>query len=233
MTTTMDDEEHDELPYPLQRMIDFSSIPNLFRKLVLFDDTFLNMQAINIGAVDRFATDLEYQLLRRYMEIEKTPVDEAMFLSAISQMWVFALYELLRTWRGRIDTLQKWLANGALNKMIERVTVEHTHFSGVIRKEHLEQTRDNEAFRNQLKEHRALFDGLFTMISDLRMNLAKHEVPGKKNSIAFEPGYGRINRFCGALDYIVDYGGGHLSMLNRRDIAEALRTMAVPDPRSA
>ncbi len=51
---------------------------------------------------------------REYIEIERTPAQQAMFVSAQSQLWIFALYELLGTWRQRIRKLRSWSNSGAI-----------------------------------------------------------------------------------------------------------------------
>ena len=56
-----------------------------------------------------------------------------------------------------------------------------------------------------------------------RMNLAKHSAPGKDRVIPRAPGYGRINRWCGAMDYELIEKDGYYTTMNRRDIADALR----------
>jgi hypothetical protein len=62
----------------------------------------------------------------------------------------------------------------------------------------------------------------------LRMNLAKHETVGRRNSVPSAPGYGRINSDCGALDFEVMDEAGSSHVLNRRDLADALRNLAAP-----
>ena len=57
-----------------------------------------------------------------YIDIERTPSDTAMFVSAQSQMWIFALYELLRTWRSRTRKLIKWKENGAIPQVMIKWT---------------------------------------------------------------------------------------------------------------
>ena len=65
------------------------------------------MQAMNVGVADSVITEREYALLREYHEIEKTPLESAMAVSALSQMWVYAMYEVLRMWRDRQFQFQK------------------------------------------------------------------------------------------------------------------------------
>lgn len=89
MTKDFQEDVHDEEGYATFAEIDFNLIQRYFRQLPLFDDMYLGMQAINISVVDQFITEIEYDLLREYIEIEKTPAESALFVSAQSQMWVF------------------------------------------------------------------------------------------------------------------------------------------------
>ena len=72
---------------------------------ILGDDLYLRMQALNLGIVDEYLRQSERDLLSLYMREERTPTPEAVFVSAQSQLWIFGLYELLRTWRQRAREL--------------------------------------------------------------------------------------------------------------------------------
>lgn len=66
---------------------------------------------------------------------------------------------------------------------------------------------------------------LFTRLEYLRVSLAKHEVRGKAKVAAIAPGYGRINSWCGALDYELNSGRYIIGYINRRDVADSLRAI--------
>jgi hypothetical protein len=68
---------------------------------LLGDDLFMRTQAFNLSLVDHFIMQLELQLLRARFKEEKGSFTNNAFLSAQTQMWIFAAYELLRTWRAR------------------------------------------------------------------------------------------------------------------------------------
>ena len=70
------------------------------------DDLFLAMQGQNVMLVDFYLRDLERDLLRELVETERTPYLATVIVSALSQMWIFAVYELLRTWRQRIKRFE-------------------------------------------------------------------------------------------------------------------------------
>ncbi len=226
----MKDEDDYDDQYPGPDDIDWSRMHIVFRQLVLFDDMFLNMQGMNVSIVDSFITDQEYALLREYIEIERTPTQQAMFVSALSQMWIFALYELLRTWRGRIRTLKKWKESGAISEMLKRLERDEHNLGALMKSRHLERVRDEPSFVAKMTAHLDAMEHVFRMTEGIRINLAKHEAPGKPNVAIRAPGYGRINGLCGALDFELDVGDNSYQLINRRDIAEALRRVNVPDP---
>jgi hypothetical protein len=59
---------------------------------LLGDDLFLRSQAFNLSIVDHFIMGLELQLLRARFNEEKRPIGDTAFLSAQTQMWIFAVY---------------------------------------------------------------------------------------------------------------------------------------------
>lgn len=226
----MNESEDLDDPYPLPKDIDFSRIHTVFRQLVLFDDMFLNMQGMNTAMVDGFITDQEYALLHLYIEIERTPTQQALFVSALSQMWIFALYELLRTWRGRIQKLIKWKENGAIPGILRRLDSDDHNLGALMKRRHIERTRDDPEFVRRMNAHLDALSPVYRMTEAIRINLAKHEVRGKPNMPVRAPGYGRINGLCGALDFDLDTGDNTYQFINRRDIAEALRRIQIPEP---
>jgi hypothetical protein len=222
------DDYDDELYPPIER-IDFGRIYHTCRELCLFDDVYLGMQAINIAIVDPYITEWERDLLQHYIEIERTPLDRCMFVSAQSQMWIFAVYELLRTWRGRIKKLIKWSQTGGLKPFIEK----HQNRSDInaaasIRVSQARRLLDDPTYRTVMESHYALMETPFQIADSLRVNLAKHEIPGNENQIPIAPGYGRINMLCGAMDFQIHLRNGDFTVLNRRDLAEALRAVELP-----
>jgi hypothetical protein len=66
----------------------------------------------------------------------------------------------------------------------------------------------------------------FAQLEALRVALAKHEVGGNKKSVAHAPGFGRVNRWCGSLDYEHECNGAILGYISRRNIAESLRALS-------
>jgi len=221
---------YDDLYPPIER-IDFARIYHICRELCLFDDVYLGMQAMNIAIVDRYITDWERDLLQYYIEIERTPLDRCLFVSAQSQMWIFAVYELMRTWRGRIKRLIKWSETGGLKPFIEK----HRNQSCInpaasIRVSQALRLLDDPNYRKAMESHYAMMEMPFQLADSLRVNLAKHEIPGSENQIPIAPGYGRINMLCGAMDFQIHLRNGEFTVLNRRDLAEAFRAVEFPKP---
>jgi len=75
---------------------------------LLEDDMYLRMQGLSLAIVDELLEGLEQQLLSEYIEQESTPIPTAMLVSGTSQLWVFGVYELLRTWRQRARQVLKF-----------------------------------------------------------------------------------------------------------------------------
>jgi hypothetical protein len=208
-------------------------IPAALQGLTLFRDPYLNMQAFNLATVDGFLNGLEQHVLRRLFDEDRTPIDDAMFLNAQSQMWIFAAYEVMRTWRQRGKDVIKWHANGGLQLKLTALE-ENQGFHHPGNASRAAMLRDVIAvpglisgLRDDLKRTHVLF----ARMEYLRVSLAKHEVSGKAKMLAIAPGYGRINSWCGALDYELNNGRYILGYINRRDIADSLRAIpSLPVP---
>ena len=211
--------------YTSPSKIDFSTLTMRWRDLALIEyDVYLGMQGMNIGIADAVITPWEYDLLREYINIERTPIDSAMTVSAFSQMWLFAVYEVMRVWRDRVYNYRKWHQTGGLNQIITNLdTADGMNMTKNVKKRQIERYRDDEDFRKRSRNEWALFEPVYRMVELLRMNLAKHAAPGKDTMLPRMPGYGRINPFCGAMDFEVINNDGSYYTLNRRDVADALR----------
>ncbi len=202
-------------------------IPAALQSLTLFRDPYLSMQAFNLAIVDSFLNGLEQQVLRRLFDEDRTPVDDAVFLNAQSQMWIFAAYEVMRTWRQRAKDVIKWHANGGLQLKLAALEEDQGfhHPGNASRAVMLRDVIANPALVEGLRDDIKRTHVLFTRMEYLRVSLAKHEVSGKAKLLAIAPGYGRINSWCGALDYELNNGQYILGYINRRDIADSLRTI--------
>src|SRR5260370_15425287 len=132
----MDDDEdikrdRDGPEYRRAEEIGLSELRDALGRLQLFgDDPYLRMQAFNLALVDQTLTRLEYEVLEKLNAEERTPIPETAHLSALSQMWIFATYELMRTWRQRAQNMIKWADNGrlapTLNEFAKDLGYHHT-----------------------------------------------------------------------------------------------------------
>lgn len=200
--------------------------------IMLGDDAYLSMQAMNLGMVDTALEDLERALLRRYVVEERTPLDDAAFLSALSQMWLFAAYELLRTWRQRVKDAVRWHESGTLEEKIAgyRTDIGFVHHGRLARADLLQGLLDDPGQVESIRRALRATHILFSQLSILRMSIAKHEEAGKRNSVAFAPGYGRINMYSGSLDYELSFGRNIMGNLSRRDVADSIRAIDIQNP---
>ena len=226
-------EDRDDLPdYREPEKIARSELSDALGRLhLLGGDLYLRMQAFNLAVVDQFIMQLEYETLRKLHDEELTPVPETIFLSAQSQMWVFAAYEILRTWRERAkDVLNLYNngGNGGVKQKIDALEKElgYLHVGRKLRADQLRQVLDDPTIIDKIKGDIRTTHIPFARIEYIRVALAKHEVRGNKKSIAYAPGYGRINRWCGSLDYQLENGGAIMGYISRRDIADELRAIS-------
>lgn len=222
-----DFEENDEGPrYDEPEAIDSMELYQSLSNLVFFsDDMYLRSQAQNLNLVDQFLMTLEYKVLRELLETGSTSADTC-FLLVQSQMWIFAAYELLRTWRQRASEIIKWHANHGLEQKLDSLKERDktgSHFGLRIRIEQIERVLNDEAIVAELDRQRRHTYIPFTRLEWLRVSLAKHEVSGNPKLVALMPGYGRINNWCGSLDFELENGKYSMGYINRRDVADSIR----------
>jgi len=182
----------------------------------------------DISIVDKFLTELEEQVLAKLNEEERTPIPEAWFLSAQSQMWIFAAYEVLRTWRQRANDIVRWADNGGLKHKLEALEkkLPYPHTGRLYRAEQIRRVIADPTIVDKTRNDLRLTHMVFARLGAVRISLAKHEIKGRKASIAERPGYGRINQWCGSLDYELEHSQGSLGYISRRDIADEIRALA-------
>jgi len=210
------------------------ALPAALRSLTLLgDDPFLSMQATNLGLVDAFLNHLESQLMRARMMEEGTPLDTA-FVAAQSQMWIFAAYELLRTWKQRAKDTIKLIKSGRVEARLAQLErpLGYRHTAREIR---AHQLRTIAALPNALDTLDADLRRIhvtFGLMEALRMALAKHEVPKVRDSVAFAPGYGRINMWNGSIDFEISVDAGILGTTSHRELADGFRVMFDTPPQT-
>jgi hypothetical protein len=230
-------DDDDEAPYDHEAELE-PDITQIFARLPGFEeDVYLRMQATNLHLVDGYIRELERSLLREYFEIERTPVPAAMFVSALSQLWVLGLYELLRTWRQRVRNVLKFSQRIVDDRSSAEAVKEQVRKDFVRSRTYpqeiaafafavYERVQEDPRYAERL---RAAFDAselLFRRIEALRMMLAKHELPGQKGVAAMAPGYGRIDMTNGSIYWQVELSDYEVDVVSRRAIAQGLAALA-------
>jgi hypothetical protein len=200
------------------------------------DNHWLAMQGHQLAMVDTVLNDMEAQVCRQMYDDEDRPVETMALLGALSPMWIYAAYELLRTWRQRCDEVIRLAANGGLDQRADNLTRErsYNHYDRQLRADQLREARDNPALVQRMKDDLARTEMGFTVIEFIRVALAKHEVSGSKNRnkpIAFAPGMARPNRYTGSMEYEMSAGGAIIDYRSRRDLADTIRALpSIPVP---
>jgi len=221
--------EHDEgPPYVDPDSINPNALPHALRNLELFgSDAYLSMQATNLAVVDTFAMKLESQLLSSYVTKGGSVIAEATFLLAQSQMWIFAAYEALRTWRQRAKQVLRLADNGGFALKIAdlRKDVGFQHHGRLMLADQYERISQEPSLLDKVRDDLRRVHIPFARMEMVRVSLAKHEVSGKPNALAYAPGYGRINRWCGALDFELSNGPCIFGTVSRRDVADEIRAI--------
>jgi hypothetical protein len=204
---------------------------------LLGDDLYLRMQATNLGFVDDFLVDLESRLLREYRALDRTPLESAAFVSALSQLWIFGVYELLRTWRQKVreavsladllKSLSPRERETRLQQERDRIRETSPYGKGLEdgRWRIVERISDDPGFVDAIRAASDKTESVFRRIEGLRVHLAKHEVPKAKGTPAFAPGYGRINMENGSIYYEFLVRPPEVDVLSRRDVADSCRDL--------
>lgn len=224
-----DCDECDEAPnYRGPDEIEVNELRTALTELQLLgNDPFLRSQALNLAIVDHFITKLEYDLNEKRYKEEANVTTETLFLLAQSQMWIFAVYELLRTWRQRGREILKWSEDNSLDSKLQELETDlgYLHFGREVRAKQIRQILADPSFLNRIRDDQKRSHFLFRQVEAIRISLAKHEVKGRRNSVASFPGYGRVNRYNGSLQFEHENGRDIMGYISRRDIAEGIRAL--------
>ncbi|WP_050400014.1 hypothetical protein [Bradyrhizobium embrapense] len=198
----------------------------------LCDDVWLGMQARNIAIVDLDVVRvIESNVLEEYFKEDQTPTG-MMLLSGMSQMWIFSVYEFLRTWRAKakhiIKTADEYVTvkpskqEKFLNNVIEVSKGRHKFVKSApsFYTHQLKQIPDPK-FVDGIWDYMKKTEELFEEVSHVRMSLAKHEVKDKAGFAAEAPGYGRMSLDTGAIYWQVALADETVTIVNRRRVANA------------
>lgn len=202
---------------------------------LLDDDIYLRLQAFNLGIVDSILNDWERGLLAEYHEKETTPTSTALVVAAVGQLWVFGLYELLRTWRQRArelvtfaDTFEdlppedrKWRIEEQKARVREvSADPARPNPAHVIA---FERVASDAAFLRSLRDALDRSGLPFRKLESLRVHLAKHEIPKVKGSYGLAPGYSRIDEISQSICWEVPLGEMEVEIISRRSLADRCR----------
>lgn len=225
------------------------------RRLPLLRGGYLSMQATNIALVDIYLQQLEAQLIREYLQNERTP-DSMMFVSALAQLWIFGLYELLRTWNQWVseliaygEELERYTQgpNGttARSARIERQNQKLAKASSLVTEDvvynrSFRQVEDDRSYLEELRWARDAIRPVFDDLEALRVTLAKHEVPKTHKHKEFPegplrplmPGYARIDMTTGSLCWFIVLKDGDSKVISRQGIVDSLMALARGHPKA-
>lgn len=200
---------------------------------LLRDDLAMSSQAFNLAAVDQFIMALEADFLRSRLD-EDTPRNpgQSIFLVAQTEMWIFAAYELVRSWRERAKSVIKLSENGGLAFKIAYLQTKPAwdHGSIMVARQ-LVRVRDEPVLVQQLRDDLLRSHVPFHLLEWVRIQLAKHQEPG--NAKSFIRSHPMMDRHTGSLNYQLTQGPVIAATMSRRELADALRAlsdMEVPTP---
>lgn len=113
---------------------------------------------------------------------------------------------------------------------IRRINSGYLHPSREIRANQLQRILDNPETAAEIAVdlQRSHID--FRRLEYLRISLAKHEIAGKKNLVAYAPGYARIHRDTGFLEFELANEKYIIGYITRRDITDEIRIRAAKAP---
>jgi hypothetical protein len=213
---------------------------NLHQTLIslpLFDDPYLQIQAHNLEVVDVILTQMEHDVRREYLDAESTPAS-AIVLSALSQLWIFGLYEVLRTWQQRVNKVLVFaeeMKDLSIEKRLARLAKKENEikklgeFAGGFNTAYFRPYRkaaSDPKFLDSVQMAKYRVQRFFDRLEALRINLAKHEKPSKKGSLAAAPGSGRLD-MNGSIQWFVSLEDNEVDMVSRREIADQCRAISM------
>lgn len=200
-------------------------------QIPLCDDLWLEMQARNLGVVEfSILRQMEDTCIGDFYENDRVSMEYAMPLSALSQMWIFSLYEFFRTWRQRakeiIDTNKKILdaKTNDDEDVIASIIKESQEKEKYIRTGvswyslHISKS-DDVSFVSEVQDYMRKTEDLFRSVEALRVTIAKHEVPKTNKFVAEAPGYGRVNLATGSIYWFVTLKDDTKINVDRREVA--------------
>ncbi|UXA57870.1 hypothetical protein M0D47_03085 [Xanthomonas prunicola] len=220
--TCFDDENE-----PLQRFHEEINAHELVTALtgltLLGDDLAMRSQAFNLAMVDKFIMGLEMNYLRsRFTEELPREPGSAVFLSAQTEMWIFAAYELMRSWRERAKLAIRLAENGGLGAKISHLLAKPDwDYGGRMVARQLSRVRDEPEILPRVRDDVRRSHIPFHLLEWVRVQLAKYQEPGNEKS--FVRTHPMMDRETGSLNYELTRGQVILEVLSRRQLADLMR----------
>jgi len=191
---------------------------------------FLLMQANNLGLVDEMIEDMERQLLQEYVERERTPHPTFDKVSALSQLWVFGVFQKLLQIADRVRYLPREQREAQIASHREELPL--WHYRSLV------QAATDESQADRIRTALSRLERPFRRVEALRVNLAKHEMPihempkprRRTGPAALGAGYGRIDSATGSIWWMVPLRDHEVDALSRRDIARECRKLGNSRP---
>jgi hypothetical protein len=198
------------------------------------ENPYLATQARQLCLVDNMLNDLEQDVLARRLD-DDPPRGAIATLAALSPMWIYSAYELMRTWRQRCEEVVKLAENSGIELKATHLERDlgYRHYDRELRAQQLRDAQERPELVDQMRLDLRRTEMGFTRLEFLRVALAKHEVSkkGNKKPIAFAPGFALPNRWCGSMEYELSNGGAIIGYITRRDVAETIRFIPeAPNP---
>lgn len=220
---SFDDYEDEELPRFHEEIEAHELVAALTGLTLLGDDLAMRSQAFNIAMVDKFIMELEMNYLRSHFndDVGRQP-GTAAFLSAQTEMWIFAAYELMRSWRERAKLSIKLAENGGLGAKISHLLARPPwdHGSLMVARQ-LTRVRDEPEILPRIRDDLLRSHIPFHLLEWVRVQLAKYQEPGNEKS--FVRSHPMMDRETGSLNYELTRGPMILETLSRRQLADSLR----------
>lgn len=199
----------------------------------LLDDLWLRMQAQNIAIIDMAVLrPMEESAMEEFYKHDRISPDTLQTLSSLSQMWIFSLYEFLRTWLDRASGLIGYSERIARQKTdedrareMDAINIgleERAKYVKIGKPIYLEQVKrigDKEFMRTISQYRDSITSTLFRDVEAIRMPLAKHEIANGKGYFAEAPGYGRVS-LEGSMYWQIANLDGSVETIERRKLAD-------------
>jgi len=222
----IDDHYREDIPRSHEEIEAHELVTALSGLTLLRDDLAMSSQAFNIATVDQFLMGLEMDFLRSRMD-EDTPREptRTIFLAAQTEMWIFATYELMRSWRERAKLVIKLAEHGGLDAKISHLAAKPSwDYGSLMVGRQLTRVRDEPGLVQRLRDDVLRAHVPFHLLEWVRVQLAKHQEPG--NARSYIRSHPMMDRWTGSLNYELTQGPVTATTMSRRDLADALWGLA-------